>query len=214
VTTMDYMLDFATSFNRDVAAWDVARVVNMNSVFSVTMSFNRNIGKWNVASVTNMSNLFTDTSFNQNIASWNVERVTTFADAFSSTTALSDCNKMAIYNSWGVTLRTAYPGFGTTSVGVSSFWPLNAQLSGGATITVLGVDFGCADVSPSAYLSGKPCATTTWTSGTQLVCAADVPVFVGASPDREAWVKVFADTASRGFTFDGTFLAVWRRIGR
>jgi hypothetical protein len=34
---------------------------------------------------------------------------------------------------------------------------------------------------------------------------------VGAS--RKAWVQVFINTASRGFTFDGTTSAAWSRFG-
>ncbi len=52
--------------------------------------------------------------FNQNLASWNVLRVSDSSglnSAFDSTTALSSCNKGAIYRLWGATLRAAYPGF-------------------------------------------------------------------------------------------------------
>jgi hypothetical protein len=145
-------------------------------------------------------------AFNANVARWNVLRVTTFAYAFESTTALSSCNKGAIYLAWGATLRTDYPTF-LSPASVSSFTPLNAQVSGATTVTVLGTDFQCSDLSPSAYVSGQPCATTAWTTNTQLVCAAPAPALVGAG--REAWVKVFSNTASRGFTFDGAFSATW-----
>jgi hypothetical protein len=36
------------------------------------------------------------------------------------------------------------------------------------------VGFSSIDLSPSAFLSGQPCRTTTWTTATQLVCAAPV----------------------------------------
>jgi hypothetical protein len=49
-------------------------------------------------------------SFNQNLAAWNVVRVTSLSNMFEST-ALSSCNKGAIYRLWGATLRAAYPGF-------------------------------------------------------------------------------------------------------
>ena len=159
------------------------------------------------------------TAFNQNIASWNVLSVTTltlaFDLAFDSASVLSSCNKDAIYLAWGTTLRTAYPTFLSPSVpSISSFSPLNTQVSGAATITVLGANFQCSDVSPSAYVSGQLCATTAWTTTTQLVCAAPAPILVGAG--RVAWVKIVTNTASRGFTFDGTspprasLAACWR----
>ena len=145
-------------------------------------------------------------AFNANVARWNVLRATTFAYAFDSTTALSSCNKGGIYLAWGATLHTDYPTF-LSPASVSSFMPLNAQVSGATTVTVLGTDFQCSDLSPSAYVSGQPCATTAWTTNTQLVCAAPAPVLVGAG--REVWVKVFINTASRGFTFDGALSAAW-----
>ena len=136
--------------------------------------------------------------------------VSNLVAAFDSASALSSCNKGAIYLAWGATLRAAYPTF-LSSASVSSFSPLNTQVSGTATVTVLGANFQCSDLSPSAFLSGQPCATTAWTTTTQLVCAAPAPVLVGAG--REAWVQVFTNTASRGFTFDGTISAAWCRFG-
>ncbi len=94
---------------------------------------------------------------------------------------------------------------------VSSFTPLNAHVSGAYTVTVLGLSFESSDMTPSAYVSGQPCATTTWTAGTQLVCAAPAPVLAGGV-GREAWVKVLSDTASRGFSFDGTDACVQTRL--
>ncbi len=137
-------------------------------------------------------------------------RVSNLVSAFDSASALSSCNKGAIYLAWGATLRTAYPTF-LSSGSVSSFYPLNTQVSGAATVTLLGANFQCSDLSPSAYISGQPCATTAWTTTTQLVCAAPAPVLVGAG--REAWVQVFTNTAGRGFTFDGATFAAWNRFG-
>ncbi len=131
-------------------------------------------------------------------------RVTNFTAAFDSAGALSSCSKGAIYLAWGATLQAAYPTF-LSSGSVSSFYPLNTQVSGATTVTLLGANFQCNDLSPSAYISGQPCATTAWTTTTQLVCAAPAPVLVGAG--REAWVQVFTNTASRGFTFDGAIFA-------
>ena len=157
------------------------------------------------------SQLFqTASAFDQNIAAWNVLSVSNLLVAFDSASALSSCNKGAIYLAWGTTLRAAYPTF-LSSASISSFSPLNAQVSGAATVTVLGANFQCSDLSPSAYISGQPCATTAWTTTTQLVCAAPAPVLVGAG--REAWVRVFTNTASRGFTFDGTISVAWNRFG-
>jgi hypothetical protein len=54
-------------------------------------------------------------AFNQNLASWNVLRVTSLASNFDLASALSSCNKGAIYRLWGVTLRTTYPSWSSES---------------------------------------------------------------------------------------------------
>ena len=147
---------------------------------------------------------YSATAFIANIGAWNVLRVSSFDWAFYGT-GLSCANKLGLHNSWGATFQTAYPTFAglvCTPI-VSSFTPLNAQVSGAYTVTVFGKNFESGDMTPSAYVSGQPCATTTWTTDTQLVCAAPAAVLAG-DVGREAWVKVLSDTASRGFSFDGT----------
>jgi hypothetical protein len=120
--------------------------------------------------------------FNQNLAAWNVVRVTSMSFMFDST-ALSGCNQNKLYAAWGTTLRAAYPTFvAAPCVVVSSFAPMNLQLSSAGTVTISGLGFSSIDPSPSAYLSGQPCRTTTWTTATQLVCAAPSPV-----PATGAW---------------------------
>jgi hypothetical protein len=114
--------------------------------------------------------------FNQNLAAWSVVRVTSLSSVFSST-GLSGCNQNELYAAWGTTLRAAYPTFvAAPCVVVSSFTPMNLQLSSAAPVTISGLGFSSIDLSPSAYLSGQPCRTTTWTTATQLVCAAPSPV--------------------------------------
>jgi hypothetical protein len=121
--------------------------------------------------------------FNQNLAAWNVVRVTSLTGVFDST-ALSGCNQNKLYAAWGTTLRAAYPTYvAAPCVAVSSFAPMNLQLSSAGTVTISGLGFSSIDLSPSAYLSGLPCRTTTWTTATQLVCAAPSPVLAtGAWP--------------------------------
>jgi hypothetical protein len=84
-------------------------------------AFNRDIGSWNVASVSNMFNLFLSAlSFNQNLAGWNVARVTNFTAMWTSATALSDCNKQAMYTSWGTTFVGGWPTFNVVTCTVGS----------------------------------------------------------------------------------------------
>ena len=123
-------------------------------------------------------------AFNQDLSAWNVDRVSTFASMFDSATAFSSSNKGLVYCAWGAAFRASYPGFSSgLCFFATGFGPLNAPASSGAAVTILGGGFGAVDTSPSAYVSGQPCATTSWTSATQLVCSASVPtVAAGALP--------------------------------
>ncbi len=113
-------------------------------------------------------------AFDQNLAAWNVVRVTYLTVAFNGS-ALSGCNQYKLYAAWGTTFRAAYPAY-ATAICVSSSAPVNIQVSSAATVTISGLGFSSIDLSPSAYLSGQPCRTTTWTTATQLVCAAPSPI--------------------------------------
>ncbi len=168
------------------------------------------------------------TAFNQNLSAWNVARVSRFDYMFqSSTLALSSCNQRRVYDAWGAIFQGINPSFSSGSCfAATGFSPLNAPASRGAAVTILGDAFGAVDTSPTAYISGEPCATTSWTSVTQLVCSASAPTVAGGArpsvrsspfPDdrhaiatggawREVWLRVDTSTVSRGFTFDGALL--------
>ena len=57
-----------SSFNQNLASWDVSKVVNMNSMFRDAKSFNQNLASWDVSKVTNMQFMFFGaTLFNQDL---------------------------------------------------------------------------------------------------------------------------------------------------
>jgi hypothetical protein len=128
------------------------------------------------------------TSFNQDLSAWNVARVANFFGIFSYAN-LSSSNKRCVYDAWGSTFQTYdfqnnngfSNGVCTIAVTPTSFSPLNTPASRGAAITILGAGFGAVDASPSAYISGQPCATASWTSATQLVCSASAPTVAGGA---------------------------------
>jgi Mycoplasma protein of unknown function, DUF285 len=72
-----FLLQKAVSFNGDVASFDTANVVRMDSMFSGATVFNQaSVARWNVSKVTNFAETFKDAlSFNQNLSSWNVKSV-------------------------------------------------------------------------------------------------------------------------------------------
>jgi surface protein len=230
VSTMNAMFYGAVAFDQNLAAWNTAKVDGMNAMFYEAASFNQNLAGWNTASVSDMVQMFQSAAafnqnlagwntasvsimyrmlygaiaFNQNLASWNVLSVTSLASAFDSTTALSSCNKRSVYDAWGATLRLEYPTFASGScLDFTSFSPLNAPVSRDAALTILGTYFGTADQSPSAYVTGQPCATTSWTTATQLVCAAPAPILASGTsavtrPALCALTARFCSFGSRG----------------
>ncbi len=123
-------------------------------------------------------------AFNQDLSAWNVARVSCFLQMFDSATAFSGCYQRRVYDAWGATFKAVYPNFypGSSCLIATGFSPLNAPASRGAAVTILGFGFGAVDTSPSAYASGEPCATTSWTSATQLACSACAPTIAGALP--------------------------------
>ena len=88
VTDMSHMFTNATSFNGDLSGWDTSGVEDMFGMFSYTASFNSNISGWDTSSVTSMHRMFSNAaSFNGDISGWDVSNVehmhAMFADAAS-----------------------------------------------------------------------------------------------------------------------------------
>jgi surface protein len=90
VINMDYMFILATSFNQDIAGWDVSNVSYFLGMFYGATAFNQDISSWNVSNANDMNYMFySATSFNQDISSWNVSNVTTMNGMFNSATSFN-----------------------------------------------------------------------------------------------------------------------------
>jgi hypothetical protein len=76
----------------------------------------------------------------------------------------------------------------------------NIPASGGATITVEGVNFGPSDASNTVMVGFTTCKTSSWTSGTTVLCQS--PVGTGAQPDIIHSTAGLFGTFSRALTFD------------
>lgn len=154
-----------------------------------TQCFNRDIASWNTASVTSLSGIFgSNKIFNQDISKWDVSRVTAGYSLYygTETSDIDAATKQKIYCAWGTAFRTQNPSWGSPSVcfAATSFLPLNTQVSGGSTLTIFGSAFGgsgAVDMTPSAYVSGQACTTTSWTTATWLVCAAQAPLLAAGA---------------------------------
>jgi len=92
------------SFNQNIGSWNIGRVTNMESMFSlpntITGSFDNggsdSIGNWDTSNVTSMASMFQNQPyFNRNISSWNTSNVTNFGFMFYQ--AIND-TKYGIFN--------------------------------------------------------------------------------------------------------------------
>ena len=76
VTDMNAMFSKASAFNGNLDDWDVSDVTNMRSMLKDAIAFNGVIASWNVGNVTNMESMFEFAgAFNQNIGAWDVSNV-------------------------------------------------------------------------------------------------------------------------------------------
>ncbi|MEP5365986.1 MAG: BspA family leucine-rich repeat surface protein [Reichenbachiella sp.] len=66
VTDMSEMFSGASSFNGNVADWDVSKVTNMYGLFNNATSFDQDLGDWNISSVTDMEAMLNQTAMSKN----------------------------------------------------------------------------------------------------------------------------------------------------
>lgn len=72
-----------TSFNQNIANWNVSKVKSMFATFALNPIFNQPIGNWDTSSVTQMQLVFSGaTSFNQPIENWNTANVQSMGEMF------------------------------------------------------------------------------------------------------------------------------------
>ncbi len=84
---------------------------------------------------------------------------------------------------------------------VSFTRPQNTAGSDGGLVTVSGLDFLSSDATATARLGSQSCGTTSWASGTSVVCSATAET--GTAIDTVTTVGSFVGTWTGGFTFDG-----------
>ena len=102
VQNMDSMFESASSFNGDIASWNISQVTDMTETFYSATSFNQSLNNWDVSSVVSMSSTFLGAaSFNQPLNNWDVSKVTDMDRMFSTTVDFDQP-----LNSWNVSQVT------------------------------------------------------------------------------------------------------------
>ncbi|NRA49453.1 MAG: BspA family leucine-rich repeat surface protein, partial [Phaeodactylibacter sp.] len=69
------------------SGWATSAILSLERMFSGCTSFNEDIAYFNVSAVTNLRNTFTSSAFNRNINSWDVSSVSDFDSTFAACTA-------------------------------------------------------------------------------------------------------------------------------
>ena len=95
--------------------------------------------------------------------------------------------------------------------------PTNAPTSGGALVTIFGLNFGTTDSSSSASLVSiagisTPCGTTSWFSDSSVQCQS--PGGLGTKTSPVVTVGGMVGTGPASFTYDGTECGAAGRRGR
>ena len=76
VTDMNRMFSHTAAFNGDISKWDVSNARDMSGMFLGAKSFDGDLSKWDVSRATDMPGMFRSaSSFNSRISKWDVSRV-------------------------------------------------------------------------------------------------------------------------------------------
>ena len=103
VSSLKEMFHGATSFNGDVANWDVSTITNMDRMFRSNSVFNGDVSSWDVSNVTNMESMFSGASlFNSDLSGWNTSKVTNIREMFAGAVAFN-----SDLSSWDVSKVTS-----------------------------------------------------------------------------------------------------------
>ena len=82
--------------------------------------------------------------------------------------------------------------------------PVNAATSGGATVTISGLNFGVYGFTPTGHaVLDVDCATTSWTSATTAQCLLSAPTTLSTTYSKVTVGAVVGTKALSVFTFDG-----------
>ena len=85
---------------------------------------------------------------------------------------------------------------------------MNGANTGGASVTLSGVNFGVSNLSPTAQVLGTVCHTTQWSSTTGLVCGSSEGRGVGMLLSVIVTAAQLVGTGTGLMTYDGLIFIV------
>lgn len=90
ITSLDFALADAQSFNQNISTWKTPNVTRMGFTFQNASTFNQNISTWDTSNVVTMEGMFAGAdAFNQDISSWDTSGVTRLFATFNSAVAFN-----------------------------------------------------------------------------------------------------------------------------
>ena len=89
---------------------------------------------------------------------------------------------------------------------LTSLGTVNGPTTGGSTLTVSGMNFGTADMSPTLSIGAAQCTTSSWMSATSMVCR-----LTGGGGEQATATAIVASLTSTflaySFTYDSALAA-------
>jgi surface protein len=147
-------------------------------------------------------------AFDQNIAAWNVLRVSNLVSAFDSASALSSCNKGAIYRLWGATLRAAYPTWSGESIACL----IDANIGTAATAWVTSPSTAATTYGPIADWDTSAVTSMTGLFGNRPTFNSDISKWNVASVSNMERVRLDSVYATYSFSYACFPLSVYLSI--
>jgi len=82
----------------------------------------------------------------------------------------------------------------------------NSPVTGGASVTIAGLNFVMLNLTPTGQIDRAPCASTSWLAATTMTCLA--PAGTGAADPTTVTISLSVATQAQAFTFDAAVVTL------